>query len=78
MISINTGEMLFYLGAVLICFSIVMLAITVRTIKKLETILKKILEKSQIQSDDTYQILRSTNLILNTVDSMRYQREVNQ
>ena len=78
MISLNMGEMLFYLGAVLICFSIVMLAITVRTIKKLETILKKILEKSQIQSDDTYQILRSTNLILNIVDSMRYQREVNQ
>lgn len=77
MISLNTGEMLFYLGAVLICFSIVMLAITVRTIKNLETILKKILEKSQIQSDDTYQILRSTNLILNTVDSMRYQREDN-
>lgn len=77
MISVNMGEMLFYLGAFLICFSIVMLVITVRTIKKLETILKKILEKNQLQSDDTYQILRNTNLILNTVDSMRYQREDN-
>ena len=78
MVNFNTGEMLFYLGAVLICFSIVMLAITVRAIKNIEVTIKKILEKTQVQSEDTYQILRSTNLILNTIDSMRYPREVKQ
>ena len=77
MISINSGEMLFYLGATLICFSIVILAITVKSIRNITTVLKRILEKIQVQSDDTYNIYRNTNYILNIIDTMRINREGN-
>lgn len=77
MINLNTGEMLFYMGAVLICFSIIMLAITVRAIRNIEVTIKKILEKLQVQCEDTYNIYRNTNYILNVIDTMRLNRRSN-